>query len=907
MRNGKQHIILFIFLIISVVIKAQLPTLTTDAVSLIDTSSVVTGGDVTDIGGSPVTAKGVCWGTSSNPSVDCTNDGAGLGAFVSNLNNLIPNTLYYIRAYAINADGTAYGNEETFTTLPATPINRRDASFVTCNDVLRIKWDKPTMGSEIFTYQLLLDANKDGVTDSTKLNISSDSTQKTFYNLSSVYGYGLWAKYEIQAVNTSGGGYVIVDSILRICPIAGGGEGNGFDMITSTYLCDPPIPNNMYFGGEENSFASQELNIYRCPNFFMGGEEDGFYVEKLSIICDPPTPDNMYFGGISDGYGSSNQQLERCPTFFLGGEDDGFSGSDIVLGCPQPSSDDMYYGGIGHGSSENSKIQNKCPSFFFGGEEDGFTIGNIAQIACPPPVFTDMYLGGLNDGHSTSRLLQISCSSFFFGGEEDGFTMGNIAQVICPPPDFTNMYLGGKDDGFSSISNYQRRCQSFFLGGEDDGFVMTVFKPLCAPVAGFETADTNICQGETVSFIDTSLNSPTKWFWNFEGGTPDTSTAQNPIITYNSPGTYTVTLTVYNDNNGYSEPAISVGYINVGTNAAATITPDGPTTFCEGDSVVLTASAGVFYSWAPNSETTQEITVKTSGSYSVKVGCSVFSAPIVVNVFSAPVANITPGNFEHDSINGVDSIALSSTVASSYSWSTGEISQTISVKETGDYYLTITDANGCTAENHTVVIINTQCQAAISHRKIGLCEIMATPIDNKWVLVEWEAPYDLFSEFYTVEKSYDAVDFDSVGTLLRKPNIGTSQLYSLIDKTPYIGLSYYRLKNLNYYKNYRYSDVVEVMLNEPDVILLDMYPNPAREYIEFSFLNDFANTKINVEIKDITGRTINNVDIKLGRGESSIQLNISKLSKGLYIAIININANQSSLNKQIINKKFIKH
>ncbi|MFH1159429.1 MAG: hypothetical protein V1733_00575 [bacterium] len=97
-----------------------LPTVFTTAVTNITQDTATSGGHVTSDGGSPVTARGVCWSTSSNPTTanSHTLDGSGTGVFVSNLTGLTPNTLYYVRAYATNSVGTAYGNELTFTTLP---------------------------------------------------------------------------------------------------------------------------------------------------------------------------------------------------------------------------------------------------------------------------------------------------------------------------------------------------------------------------------------------------------------------------------------------------------------------------------------------------------------------------------------------------------------------------------------------------------------------------------------------------------------------------------------------------------------------------------------------------------------------------------------------------------------------
>jgi uncharacterized protein (TIGR02145 family) len=96
----------------------SIPTVTTDSVTNITQTTATSGGNVTSDGGATVTVRGVCWNTSTNPTTanSHTTDGSGTGTFVSNLTGLIPNTFYYIRAYATNSIGTAYGDELTFTT-----------------------------------------------------------------------------------------------------------------------------------------------------------------------------------------------------------------------------------------------------------------------------------------------------------------------------------------------------------------------------------------------------------------------------------------------------------------------------------------------------------------------------------------------------------------------------------------------------------------------------------------------------------------------------------------------------------------------------------------------------------------------------------------------------------------------
>jgi uncharacterized protein (TIGR02145 family) len=112
-------------------LKDALPTLTTTSVSEITATTAKSGGYITCIGGLQITACGVCWNTSHNPSIkdtktiDPTADShlidilpyLGQGPFTSSIMGLKPNTTYYVRAYATNSLGTAYGQELSFKTL----------------------------------------------------------------------------------------------------------------------------------------------------------------------------------------------------------------------------------------------------------------------------------------------------------------------------------------------------------------------------------------------------------------------------------------------------------------------------------------------------------------------------------------------------------------------------------------------------------------------------------------------------------------------------------------------------------------------------------------------------------------------------------------------------------------------
>ncbi len=115
----------------------SLATLTTGAVVSVTQNTAESGGTITGDGNSPVLARGVCWGTSANPTVqnDKTSNGGGTGVFTSSLTGLLPSTQYYVRSYATNSVGTSYGEQVTFTTLAPVPVaatlTTTDATSVT--------------------------------------------------------------------------------------------------------------------------------------------------------------------------------------------------------------------------------------------------------------------------------------------------------------------------------------------------------------------------------------------------------------------------------------------------------------------------------------------------------------------------------------------------------------------------------------------------------------------------------------------------------------------------------------------------------------------------------------------------------------------------------------------------------
>ena len=148
---------------ITTITVAEEPTVTTIAISDIDKTTAMGGGNVTADGGATVTARGICWSTSQNPTIsgNHTTNGTGTGEFTSTMTGLTANTTYYVRAYATNSVGTAYGEEVSFTTLPDGILGDVDGDgMLSINDVSILL--NHLMGGVQITGQAFINADIDG-------------------------------------------------------------------------------------------------------------------------------------------------------------------------------------------------------------------------------------------------------------------------------------------------------------------------------------------------------------------------------------------------------------------------------------------------------------------------------------------------------------------------------------------------------------------------------------------------------------------------------------------------------------------------------------------------------------------------------------------------------------------------
>lgn len=271
----------------------------------------------------------------------------------------------------------------------------------------------------------------------------------------------------------------------------------------------------------------------------------------------------------------------------------------------------------------------------------------------------------------------------------------------------TNMILWVNQPGtyYGTISNFigAQFCFAF-------SSIITVAFSTPNPIISL-TGNNNLCPDDSVILTATSANS---YLWS------NGATTQS-IVVHNA-GTYSCTIT-----NSGSCTATTPPVTITTSGTPAIITPASATTFCQGGSVTLNATAAPNYTWSTGATSTS-ININSSGTYTLTVtdnGC-ISDTTILVTVNPLPTPNITgPAS----ACSG-QPLALNAGVYSSYSWSSGQTTGSINVTTTATYTVTVTDANGCTGSDSQLATINSNPTPAISGTLqfcIGLSTTISAP------------------------------------------------------------------------------------------------------------------------------------------------------------------------------------
>jgi uncharacterized protein (TIGR02145 family) len=267
---------------------ATVPTLTTLPVSCIRNTSAYSGGNITNDGGSPVLERGIVWSTQSGPTItdDYLSNGGGNGNFGITFTGLTANTTYYVRAYATNAKGTAYGDELAFksSTNPLSPHLNPGLSYGTMTDQEGNEYPTIVIGTQVWMAENLATssyANGDpipNVIDYTPWrNLSTGAW--AYYQNKSEYGKLFGKLYNWYAVGDPRkicplGWHVPTDAEWLTLKTYLGGRTSGREMKTigTDYWKDPNFD-----ATNESGFSALPGGMRYFSGSFSGFGESGFW------------------------------------------------------------------------------------------------------------------------------------------------------------------------------------------------------------------------------------------------------------------------------------------------------------------------------------------------------------------------------------------------------------------------------------------------------------------------------------------------------------------------------------------------------------------------------------------------------------------------------------------------------
>lgn len=180
---------------------------------------------------------------------------------------------------------------------------------------------------------------------------------------------------------------------------------------------------------------------------------------------------------------------------------------------------------------------------------DGSTIG----IAWVGVVCQGSRYHALSDFSSNANLLRVMTSHEIGHNFSAGHDASGSPHIMAPTVQNTSTWSTASENAIQTHIN-SRTCLSGCA-------------PPAPPTSDFEAAITDLCVGSPTQFYDMSVNNPTSWTWSFQGGTPASSSQQNPVVVYNTPGTFLVSLTTSNANGADTES--KSGYITVSNNGSS--------------------------------------------------------------------------------------------------------------------------------------------------------------------------------------------------------------------------------------------------------------------------------------------------------------------------------------------------
>jgi hypothetical protein len=172
----------------------------------------------------------------------------------------------------------------------------------------------------------------------------------------------------------------------------------------------------------------------------------------------------------------------------------------------------------------------------------------------------------------------------------------------------------------------------------------------------------------------------------------------------------------------------------------------------------------------------------------------------------------------------------------------------------------------------------------ISPLPVTLIKFSATPGNGKSVNVSWSTVQEINSDYFQVERSADATNFQSIGQVSAKGNSSGIVDYTFVDPAPVNAINYYRLKMVDRDAKYEYSKVAKVVFSDNSSSLV-VYNNPFHDQVSVK-VNLSTGQMLDLKLTDISGRVMSQQTLQAQPGDNFINIRTSSGANGLYILTI---------------------
>lgn len=422
------------------------------------------------------------------------------------------------------------------------------------------------------------------------------------------------------------------------------------------------------------------------------------------------------------------------------------------------------------------------------------------------------------------------------------------------------------------------------------------------PISDFAASSTVGCAGTAITFFDNSVNGSNSWNWSFPGGTPSSSTLQNPTVVYPTIGSYDVTLTAGNGS-GTGTTETKSDFITVVQNPTSACIPGGS----------LGIGGVSFFSLGTISNTSGNAT--TDGSTYLDNACLQITNLTPGNTYVGGISVGDPGTNTFEAVriyidfnNDGDFIDPNELIISTGNQSFAGGPFTFSYTAPAAPLISGVILRMRVIANAT---ISSPCQNMTTGQAedygvvfpitaplpVTLTSYEATP-RNKTSLLDWVTESEFNNDFYTLEHSTNGRNFELLDIISGQGTTSEISKYQYIHKNPIIGDNYYRLTQTDF-------DGTEEILGtrvlnfKTDEVIVNIQPNPIYEQtLRMAYISP-KDGMLEMTIVSVDGKIIRQVQQEVLTGTTMVNLELPELSNGVYFL-------RTTLGKTVNTNRFVK-